>query len=96
MLEVTTVVSGGKEYVFLGEVTRTPFVSNLIRRAQGFQPGPPVWRQHFGTYTVDTREFREYGTTPGVAVFLFRGDRGALPAGYEMEWRTLQPRSDGR
>lgn len=96
-LEISSVKSGGREYVFLGELARKPHATNLIQQAQGFTEGRLERIGVMGAYRIDRREYRSYGSVPGVASFLFRGGQANLPAGYEMEWTTLPARAgDGR
>ncbi len=94
-LEIATIQSGDKEYVFLGDMKRSAHVANLIQQAQGFTEGRIERIGVFGTYRTDVREYRSYGSVPGVASFLFRGDDAILPAGFEIEWTTLPARTDG-
>lgn len=93
-LEISTIKSGDREYIFLGEVTRQPHVNNLILQAQSFTPGRLERIGVMGAYRIDRREYRSYGAVPGVASFLFRGSDANLPAGYAMDWKVLPPRTD--
>lgn len=93
-LEIATIRSGDKEYIFLGEMTRAAFATNIIHQAQGFTEGRLERIGVMGSYRIDRREFRSYGSAPGVASLLFRGDRAALPEGYEITWSTLPARTD--
>ncbi len=93
-LEITTVRSGAKEYIFLGEMKRSSYVSSLIHQAQSYTEGRLERIGVFGAYRIGHREFRSYGAVPGVASLLFRGDRVVLPAGFEIEWSTLPARTD--
>lgn len=93
-LEIATIQSGDKEYIFLGDMKRSAHVANLIQQAQGFTEGRIERIGVFGAYRTDLREYRSYGSVPGVASFLFRGDHAILPAGFEIEWTTLPARTD--
>ncbi len=93
-LEISTIRSGNREYIFLGEITRQPHVNNLTLQAQSFTPGRLERNGVMAAYFIDRREYRSYGTVPGVASFLFRGAEANLPAGYEMEWKSLPARTD--
>ncbi|MCC6263263.1 MAG: hypothetical protein IT169_06770 [Bryobacterales bacterium] len=93
-LEISTLHSGGKEWIFLGEVKRAPQLANMISEAQGFTEGRLERIGVMGAYRIDRREYRAYASVPGVASLLFRGNRAFVPAGYEMEWTTLPARSD--
>lgn len=89
-LEISVIHTGVTEYTFLAELTRWGKLPGLLEKA------PDVRRASGPKGANDASVFADFGeaegayrAVPGVAALLFETSLGTLPAGYEMEWKTI-------
>ncbi|MCU0226097.1 MAG: hypothetical protein MUF01_00540 [Bryobacterales bacterium] len=92
-IELSALRANDAVYLGLAQLERRDRIRGMADRLETkVQTGiSTMWDQ---TRAIDAvSEELIYPSIPGVGAFLFRGEPGALPAGFKMTWRTLPARS---